>query len=130
MPWPPRIFILQGAEWQAAPTKSGFQRFATVPGAVPIADLNYRQPARVAGRLRSVRIQPWSDVPTLEATLTDASGADVLVVFLGRREVPGIRPGTQMVAEGMVGDRRGQLAMLNPEYELLSVPETEPDVTA
>jgi amino acid transporter len=122
--------ILKGVDWQAAPTKPDFQRFTTVPGAMPIAELNYRRPARVAGRLRSVRIQPWSDVPTLEATLTDASGADVLVVFLGRREVPGIRPGTQMVAEGMVGDRRGQLAMLNPDYELLSVPESEPEATA
>jgi amino acid transporter len=122
--------ILQGADWQAAPSKPGAQRFATVPGAVPIADLRYRQAAKVAGRFRSVRIQPWSDVPTLEGTLTDASGADLLVVFLGRREVPGIRPGTEMVANGMVGDRRGQLAMLNPDYELLSVPESEPEATA
>ena len=122
--------ILQGADWQAALSKPGAQRFATVPGAVPIADLRYRQAAKVAGRFRSVRIQPWSDVPTLEGTLTDASGADLLVVFLGRREVPGIRPGTEMVAHGMVGDRRGQLAMLNPDYELLSVPESEPEATA
>jgi hypothetical protein len=44
---------------------------------------------------------------------------------MGRKEIPGIRTGTQIVLMGTVGDRRGRLAMLNPVYELLSVPETE-----
>jgi amino acid transporter len=122
--------ILQGHDGHYAKGKPGPQHFATVPGAEPIADLGFRRPARVAGRLRSVRIQPWSDVPTLEGTLVDGSGGEVLLVFLGRREIPGIRTGTQLVAEGMVGDRRGRLAMLNPEYELLSVPESEQGATA
>ena len=30
----------------------------------------------------------------------------------------------------MVGDRRGRLAILNPDYELLSVPEPEHGATA
>jgi hypothetical protein len=51
-------------------------------------------------------------------------------VFLGRREVAGIRNGTQLIVEGVIGDRRGRLAMLNPTYELLSVPESEPGVSA
>jgi hypothetical protein len=122
--------ILQGADGQFATGKSGAPQFATVPGAEPIADLRYRRPATVAGRLCSVRIQPWSDVPTLEGTLTDASGGEVLLVFLGRREIPGIRTGTQLVANGMVGDRRGRLAILNPDYELLSVQEPEQGATA
>ena len=54
----------------------------------------------------------------------------MLLVFLGRREIPGIRTGTQLVAKGMVGDRRGRLAILNPDYELLSVPESEQGATA
>ena len=69
-------------------------------GPYPIADLRFRRPAKVAGRLRSVRIQPWSDVPSLEGTLIDASGGEVLLVFLGRREIPGIRTGTQLVGTG------------------------------
>ena len=48
-----------------------------------------------------------------------------MVVFLGRREVAGIRNGTTLVVEGMIGERRGRLAMLNPGYQLLSVPESE-----
>ncbi len=84
----------------------------------------------MAGRLHSVRIQPLEDVATLEGALTDASGGEIRIVFLGRRQVPGIRTGTQLVAEGMVGDWRGQLAMLNPDYELLSVPEAESEAGA
>ena len=118
------------ADKPVAPAKRGRERFVHVPGARPIADLRHRQRARVAGRVRSVRVQPWSDVPSLECTLTDASGAQLMVVFLGRREIPGIRTGTQMVVDGMVGDRRGTLAMLNPDYELLAVPDAEPEASA
>jgi hypothetical protein len=114
---------------QSAPAKRARARLVQVPGAVPIAELRFRQRARVAGRVRSVRVQPWSDVPSLECSLTDASGGELMLVFLGRREIPGIRTGTQIVAEGMVGDRRGSLAMLNPDYELLAVPG-QPEATA
>jgi hypothetical protein len=101
-----------------------------VPGTVSIADLQYRHRARVAGRIRAVRIQPWSSVQSLECAVVDNSGSELLIVFLGRREIPGIRTGTQLVVQGMVGERRGRLAMLNPTYELLAVPETEADVPA
>jgi amino acid transporter len=122
--------IFDSGSRRASSRKAGQQSFAEVPGATPIAALRFRQRARVAGRLHSVRIQPWADVATLEGALTDASGGELLLVFLGRRQIAGIRPGTQLVAEGMVGDWRGRLAMLNPDYELLSVPEAQPEATA
>jgi hypothetical protein len=100
-------------------------RYAEVSGTTPIAQLAYRGRAKVAGRVRAVRVRPGADAPALECTLTDASGGEVMVVFMGRKDVPGIRTGTQMVVDGMVGERRGQLAILNPIYELLVVPETE-----
>ncbi len=96
-----------------------------VPGTTPIADIQVRKPARVAGRVRSVRVQPWAGVPSLEATLADQSGGRVVVTFMGRRRVPGIEPGCKMVAEGMVGTHRGQPAMLNPNYEILALAEPE-----
>ena len=89
---------------------------------IPIASAEWRHRARVAGRVRSVRVQPWAGVPTLECTLVDDTGG-ISVVFLGRRHVPGIRPGTRMVVEGMVGDHAGRLAILNPDYRLLAVAE-------
>ncbi len=86
-------------------------------GVVSIGDVRWRQRARVAGRVRSVRVQPWGGVATLECTIVDATGG-LQVVFLGRREVAGVRPGTNLVAEGILGAHHGRLALLNPDYEL------------
>jgi amino acid transporter len=122
-------WLLSHGDKHVSLAKRGRQMFADVPGTTPISELHYRRRARVSGRVRSVRIQPWGDVPSLECSLVDASGGEVTIVFLGRREVPGIRTGTQLVVEGMVGDRRGALAMLNPDYELLSAPEAVPEET-
>ena len=90
-----------------------------VPGTVSISEVRPRTPARVAGRVRSVRVQPWAGVPSLECTLDDGSGR-VLVTFMGRRRVPGIEPGARLLVEGMVGTHRGQPAILNPIYEILA----------
>jgi len=91
------------------------------PGVVSIGDVRWRQRARVAGRVRSVRVQPWGGVPTLECTVVDDTGG-LEVVFLGRREVAGIRPGSHIVAEGILGAHHGRLALLNPAYELVALP--------
>jgi hypothetical protein len=93
------------------------------PGVTPIAELHWRDLARVAGRVKTVRVQPWADVPTLECVLVDGSGEAITLVFLGRRSIPGIRNGTQLVADARVGKHEGKLAMINPRYELLAVPD-------
>ena len=89
------------------------------PGTTPIGDLQWRQRARVAGRIRSVRVQPGAGVSSLEATLVDSTG-QLLLVFQGRRLVPGIEPGAQLLVEGMVGERSRRTAMINPSYTILS----------
>jgi hypothetical protein len=83
---------------------------------IPIGETQWRHPAKVSGRVRSVRVQPWSGVATLECVLKDDTGGLVLV-FLGRRQVAGIRPGVHLTAEGMIGEHEGRLAILNPVYE-------------
>ena len=88
-------------------------------GAMPIAEVQYRQRAKVAGRVRSMRVQPWAGVATLECTVVDETGG-LVVVFLGRRKVAGIRCGTRLVAEGMVGAHDRKLAILNPDYEIVA----------
>jgi RecG-like helicase len=85
---------------------------------IPIAQAHYRGRARIAGRVSTLRVQPHGGVGSLECTLTDESGGMVLV-FLGRQDIAGIKVGARMVVEGTVGDDRGHLAMLNPWYELL-----------
>ncbi|HTW99241.1 MAG TPA: OB-fold nucleic acid binding domain-containing protein, partial [Acidimicrobiales bacterium] len=94
------------------------------PGTVAIASLRSRQRARVAGRVRSVRVQPRAGISSLECTLVDDTG-QLLLVFQGRRLVPGIEPGARLLAEGMVGERARRLAMINPSYTILASPEAE-----
>jgi hypothetical protein len=98
--------------------KGGDEREAD-DGVTPIGSVTWRQRTRVRGRVRSIRVQPLAGVPTLECTLYDETGG-LSVVFLGRREIPGIHPGTTLVAEGMVSDHQGRLAILNPAYQLQS----------
>ena len=94
---------------------------ATMPAPTAIVDVKLRTRARVRGRVRSVRVRPWADSPTLEVVLVDDTGG-ITVVFLARRRIGGIRPGTVMTVEGMVGQHDRKLAILNPVFELESVP--------
>jgi amino acid transporter len=102
-------------------------RPSTVSGSVgtderpitPIAELEWRTRARVAGRVKTLRLQPRSEVPTLECILVDQSGASITLVFLGRRSIAGIRSGSYVAADGMVGKHQGKLALINPLYELV-----------
>ena len=82
-----------------------------------IGEVEWRQAVHVTGRVRSMRVRPRADVPTLECILDDGSGG-LSIVFLGRREVPGIRLGTTLTVKGRVGIHHGRLAIMNPDYEL------------
>jgi hypothetical protein len=85
----------------------------------PIGDVRWRTRARVRGFVRSMRVQPWADVASLECLVSDETGG-ILLVFLGRRKVAGVELGREMIAEGMVGQSRGYLAVLSPDIELLA----------
>ena len=91
-------------------------------GTIPIADAEWRNRVRVAGRVRSVRVQPRAGTSNLECLLADDSG-QLLLVFQGRRRIPGIQPGARLVVEGMVGDWARRQAILNPDYELIAGPD-------
>jgi amino acid transporter len=89
----------------------------------PIAEIEWRQRAEVAGRIKSVRVQPRGGASNLECTLVDRTGA-ILLVFQGRPRIPGIEPGARLVAGGMVGAWGRRLAILNPDYELVGERDT------
>jgi len=91
----------------------------------PIAQVHYRERVRVAGRVKSVRVQPKAGTTNLECVLTDGTGG-LLLVFQGRPRIPGIEPGARLVAEGMVGAWGRRLAILNPDYELVAGPNQSP----
>ncbi|MHB8670819.1 MAG: amino acid permease [Acidimicrobiales bacterium] len=90
-----------------------------VEGTTPIGEVVERQRVKVAGRIHSIRVQPWGGQPTLECTLADRTGR-ISVAFLGRRHVAGIEPGARLEVEGMVGSHGGRLVLRNPEYRLLA----------
>ncbi|MEO7427959.1 MAG: amino acid permease, partial [Acidimicrobiales bacterium] len=91
---------------------------AGVDGRTPIIDAQWRDRVTVAGRVRSMRVAPLHDAPTLELVLVDDTGA-ISVVFLGRRALAGVDVGSRMAVEGMVGVHKARLAILNPTYHLL-----------
>ena len=91
-------------------------------GTTPIGQAEWRHRVRVAGRVKSVRVQPRAGTSNLECVLADETGR-ILLVFQGRRRIPGVQPGARLVVEGMVGDWARRQAILNPEYELIAGPE-------
>ena len=88
------------------------------PPQLPIGDVRWRDVCRVTGTVRSLRVQPWANVASLEAVVVDDTGGLVLV-FLGRRAIAGLDLGRKVTAAGRVGEHRGYLAILNPWFELL-----------
>jgi amino acid transporter len=90
----------------------------TIGGTTPISALHPRQRARVAGRVKSLTVQPWGNVPTLQVQLTDDDGK-LTVAFLGRRQIAGLAPGSRILVDGTVTERRGHLVMINPDYEFV-----------
>jgi hypothetical protein len=100
--------------------------WCTERGGAPLNGLALRQPVRIAGEIRSVRIVPRAGAASLEATVQDGRGT-VTAVFLGRRKIAGLSPGRRVVLEGVVTKQRSagnpaggkDCLMYNPVYQLL-----------
>ena len=89
-------------------------------GGTPIADLVDRSDATVCGAVRSVTLRPRVNVPALVVELYD--GSKILnLVWLGRRRIGGIVPGTYLTAHGRVTYKRGIPTIFNPSYEIKPV---------
>jgi hypothetical protein len=85
----------------------------------PIGNITWRKRAHVQGRVNSIKPAPSGSSPLVEVEMWDESGG-VTLQFLGRREITGLEVGSQLKAEGMVGEDNGQLVILNPSYEIIS----------
>jgi Amino acid permease len=88
-------------------------------GTVAINQVAFRKRVRVGGRIRSLRVQTAKGTTNLECEITDDTG-NLLLVFQGRPKIPGIEPGARLIVEGIVGSWSRRLAILNPDYELVS----------
>ncbi len=85
------------------------------PETVPINQAKWRSQVTVVGKVVALRVKPWNASTDLEITLQDGSGR-ILVIFNGRRSLPGIDLGTRVRVEGIVSENRHRLAFRNPAY--------------
>lgn len=97
------------------------QRNVRSEGSVPIKTCEDRQQVSLTGSICTVTITPRGGHPTLEVELRDGSGA-VTLVWLGRRQIPGIDPGRTVKIWGRISCHEGRRLVYNPRYELLPTP--------
>ncbi len=89
----------------------------TLTGSTPVADITARERVTVTGTLRTVTLRPRAGVPALVADLYDGSGS-ISLVWLGRRQIPGIDPGRRLVCYGRVTLDHDRPVIFNPRYKL------------
>lgn len=87
-----------------------------VPGTVRIAEAPLRVPVRLAGVVRRITVHPEHGLEALEAVLTDGT-AEMSVLWMGRRAIPGLTLGSRLVVEGVIGEHRHGRRMVNPSFE-------------
>jgi RecG-like helicase len=87
-------------------------------GSTRMSDLKDRQVASVTGTVRAVTLRPRVNVPALVVDLYDGSRT-INLIWLGRRTIRGIEPGTYLRATGRVTFTRGIATIFNPAYEIV-----------
>ena len=84
-----------------------------------IGSIQWRKRAQVEGRVTSIRSSSANSAPVLAVEIWDETGG-ITLQFFGRRDIAGLKVGAQLRAEGMVGEKDGELTILNPLYELFA----------
>lgn len=87
-----------------------------IEGSVRIGEAPNRERVKVAGVIRRLTVLPVRDNEALEALVSDGTG-EVIVRFMGRRNIGGLGLGTKIVIEGTIGEHHGERRMLNPLLE-------------
>ncbi|MEY2989908.1 MAG: OB-fold nucleic acid binding domain-containing protein [Candidatus Nanopelagicales bacterium] len=90
------------------------------PGEVvaPITSCTPGEHVTVSGTIASLEVRPEGSAPALEVELRDESG-HVFVVWLGRRRIPGLLVGRNLVIHGRLNCVAEHPTIYNPRYELL-----------
>ncbi len=118
----PRNPFRRALDWLSRSTKDldseRSMRAAQESGAETVAECRDRQRATLRGRISVLTLRPRSGTPWLEAEFTDGSGA-VTLIWMGRREIPGMVAGRELRVTGRVSWVDGRRRMYNPQYELL-----------
>jgi len=91
-------------------------------GGTAIADIQPREEFAAVGEISTVRVVPRPGGSSwLEATVSDASGKRLIVLWTGRRKIAGVEPGRRLLVAGRAAPTGpgGRLCVYNPTYELL-----------
>ena len=94
------------------------QEDAARHGSTRMADLRDREVATVTGTVRALTLRPRVTVPALVVDLYDGSET-INLIWLGRRTIGGIQPGTYLRATGRVTYKKGTATIFNPSYEIV-----------
>ena len=89
------------------------------PNLCKIGEVTWRKRAHILGQVTSLFPSGTSQNPNLSIEVWDKTGG-ITLEFLGRRHLAGVKVGSVVKAEGMVGEKDGTLVILNPTYELLA----------
>lgn len=95
------------------------QKVVESAGATRISELSDRQWASLRGSIVVLTMKPRSGTPWLEAEFDDGSGT-VTLIWMGRRAIPGIVAGRELMVSGRVSYVDGQRRLYNPYYELIA----------
>jgi hypothetical protein len=83
-----------------------------------IGELMPRRRCTVEGKIVTVT---WYRRPWVRTDVELSDGTGVVVLrFMGRSGIPGLRSGRHLVASGTPGRDRGELVMLNPNYTFVA----------
>lgn len=93
------------------------QASAQAKGTTPIAKAKPRQKVKLSGTLQALTFHPATQGPRLSGVLFDGSGS-IELVWMGRKEIPGIEAGKYLIVEGTVLSNQGRLRMMNPSYRI------------
>ncbi len=86
--------------------------------AISCGDVEHRRRSRVVGQVTSLRIVPRGKSQWLEVVIKDGTGI-INGWFFGRKEIPGMAPGANVLFEGLVQLDEGEMTIANPYYEYL-----------
>lgn len=94
------------------------RRLASEQGCDAVGDCADRSRVTLRGTIEVLTVRPRQDVPWLEAELSDGTGK-VTLIWMGRRAIPGIDAGRDLIVKGRISTADGGARMYNPDYELL-----------
>ena len=94
------------------------QRRSESVGADRLGTCRDRQNVRLRGTIEVLTVRPRRSSPWLEAEFTDGTGS-LRLIWMGRREIPGIEAGRELIVEGRVSDADGERTIYNPRYQLI-----------